>query len=252
MARAQFHLGGVAHEQTHHDEARKLLEESQRLFEQLGDRAGIGDALTQRARIEYRYHNVAEVERLGKRALDILRTTDEYEQTIDVLRFLAPAAAHQGQHALADQYCREAMRLCDDGQYQAALPHVLYAWMQLCYRRGDFDLARQYGEKSIALFTVTGDRKSQSAVLEYLVRVYLDLRDYVSAEERSRESLVLSQELQDDWGIIYALRGMGKLFTLTNRRDDARRVWTEALLKAQTLNHPLEEELRKLLLLEEI
>jgi DNA-binding SARP family transcriptional activator len=250
MARAQFHLGRVALEQSNHDEARKLLEESQQLFERLGDSASIGNALLQRARIEYRHHNVAEVERLGKRALDLLRTTGEYEQTIAVLRFLALAAAHQGQHALADQYCREAMRLCEDGQYEAELPSVLYAWMQVCYRRGDYDLARQYGEKSITHFKVTGDRKSQSAALEYLVRVYLDLRDYVLAEARSRQSLALSQELRDDWGIVYALRGMGKLFNLTNRQDDARRVWTEALFKAQTLNHPAKEEIRNLLRIE--
>ncbi len=247
IANAKFHLGRVALEQSNNDEGRKLFAESQRVLEQVGDRAGVGETLMQQARIEYRYYNYAEMERLAKLALGILRTTDRYQRTIEVLRYLALAAGHQGQHALADQYCQEATKLCDDIQYQAELPSVLYTWMQLCWRRGDYDLAKQYGERSTALFKVTGDRKSQAFALEYLMRIYLDLQDYGLAEDRGKQSLVLLQELQDDWVIIYALRGLGKVFTRTNRRDEARKVWTEALSKAEELSHPLREELQNLL-----
>ena len=139
------------------------------------------------------------------------------------------------------------MKLCDDAQYQAELPSVLYVWMQLCWRRGDYELAKQYGERSIALFKTTGGRKSQAYALEYLMRVYQDLQDYVLAEEKGKQSLALLQELGDDWGVVYGLRGLGKLYKGTDRLDEANKTWTEALHKAEASNHPLREELRILL-----
>ncbi len=247
IASAQFHLGRVALEQSNYDAGRTLLAESQQLLEQLGDRAGVGETLMLQARIQYRYYNYSEVERLAKQALDNLRTTDRYQQTIEVLRILALAAGHQSRHALAEQYCQEAMKLCSDVQFQAELPNIFYTWMQLSWRRGDCDLAKQYGERSVALCKGIGDRKLQAHALEYLMRVYLDLRDYVSAEDRGNQSLTLLQELRDDWGTIYALRGLGKVYKRTNRQDEARKAWNEALSKAEELRHPLEEEIRQLL-----
>lgn len=247
MAAAQFQLGRVALEQSSNEEGRKQFAESLRLFEHLGDRVGVGETFMQQARIAYRYYNYPEVERLAKQALEILRTTDRYQQTIEILRYLALAAGHQGQHALADQYCREAMKLCNDAQYQAEIPSVLYTWMQLCYRRGDYDLARQHGEKSTVLFKGTGDRKSRAHALEYLARVYLELRDYNQAEESNKLSLALLQDLQDDWNIIYGLRGLGMLYKRTDRQDEARKIWAEALYKAEASHHPLEQELQTLL-----
>jgi tetratricopeptide (TPR) repeat protein len=247
VASAQYHLGRVELEQSNHEEARKLFEDSQHLLEQLGDQAGVGETLMLQARIQYRHYQYAEVELLAKRALDLLRTTDKYQQTIEVLRILALAAGHQGRHTLADQYCQEAMSICEIRQFQAELPSVLYTWMQVCYRRGDGVLALKYGERSVALFKLTGNRKSQGYALEYLLRVYLDQEDYGTAEDRAKQSIVLLQELQDDWGIIYSLRGLGKVFTQTNRLSEARQTWTDAWQKADLSNHPLKDELRLLL-----
>jgi len=247
IATAQFHMGRVALEQSNYDEARKQFVESQRLLEQLGDRAGVGETLMLQARIQYRHYNYGEVERLAQQALDLLRTTDKYQQTIEVLRILALSAGHQGKHEQADQYCQEALKLCDDVQYQAELPNIYYTWMQLSWRRGDQILAKHYGERSAALFKVTGNRNLQGYALEYLMRVYIELEDYRLAEDAGNQSLALLKELQDDWGIIYAQRGLGKLFVKTNRKDEARNVWNQALRKAESINHPLKDELRNLL-----
>jgi DNA-binding SARP family transcriptional activator len=247
IASAQFQLGRTAYELSDHSAATQLFEESQHRFEQLGDRAGMGETLVQRARIAYRHFDHAQVEQLGKLALELLRTTDRHQQTIEVLRYLALAADQQGRHALADEYCQQAIKLCEAFQYQAELPSVLYTWTQLCYTRGDFDLARQHGEKSLALFRLSGDRKAQSVALEYLVRIYLDLQQFALAEETSTHTLTLSQELHDEWGLVYALRSRGHLFMRTDRPADARRAWGEALAQAQALGHPLEADIRKLM-----
>jgi tetratricopeptide (TPR) repeat protein len=246
-ATAQFHLGRVAYEQSNHGEATKLFEESQQLLELLGDQAGVGEVLGQRARIAYRHFNHAAVEQLGKQALDLLRSSDRFQQTIEVLRYLALAADQQGRRALADEYCQQALKLCDDLQYQAELPSVLYTLTQLCYARGDYALARRHGERSLALFKASGDRKALSVALEYLMRVYLDQREFALAEETGKQGLALSQELRDEWGLVYALRGMGHLYMQTERPDEARRAWTEALAQAHKLGHPLEAAVSKLL-----
>ena len=251
IASTQFHLGRVALAQSKHVEAGELLAESQLLFEQMGDRAGMGETLIQRARLEYNHYNYTEVERLGKQALDLLQSTDKYLQTITMLCYLALAVGHQGQHALADQYCQQAMNICDAQEYQAEVPGVLYTWTQLCYRRGELKLAKQHGEKSMALFRAVGDRKSQAFAAEYLMRVYLDLQDYPLAEERGSQSLAVLRELHDEWAVTGTLRNLGKVFARTNRPEEARKAWTEALAKAQQLTHPLEQEIQKLLLFED-
>jgi hypothetical protein len=127
----------------------------------------------------------------------------------------------------------------------------LYTWMQVCYLREDYDLAQKYGERSAILYKVTGDRKSRAFALEYLSRIYVDLQNNETAEDKAMESLAILQELHADWNIVYGLRGLGKLYWQTNRRDEAHKVWAEALSKAQQLKHPLEQEIRKLLLFED-
>src|SRR5262249_12342750 len=151
------------------------------------------------------------------------------QQIIELLRYLALAANQQGRQSLAEQYCQEALKLCEDLQYRAELPSVLYTLTQLCHMRGDHDLARQYGERCLAQFINTGDRKSQSVVLEYLVRIYLAVGELDLAQKVSSQSLALSQELHDDWGLVYALRSEGRVYIQAHRPTDARRVWFEAL-----------------------
>ncbi len=245
IARALCQLGHLGLQEANYDEAERLLRESQHLRERLGNSIGVAETLILQARIQYRHYDYAKVEGLGKQALDILESTDRFQQRIEVLRILALAVGHQGNHALADQYCQEAMKLCDEVQYQAELPYIFYTWMQLCWRRGDWDLAKQYGERSVALCKIIGDRKLQAYALEYLMRVDLDLQDYGSAEEKGKQSLDLLEDLRDEWGVIYLLRGLGKLYKRTNRQDEARKTWTEALFKAEELKHPLREEIRK-------
>jgi DNA-binding SARP family transcriptional activator len=247
LARTQFHLGRVALEQSSHEEAAELLSESQRMLEKLADPAGVGETLLLQARIEYRHYHYLEVERLAKAALALLAPTDKYQQTIEVFCLLALAAGHQGQATSAEEFCQQAARLCDEAQYRSQLPILYYTWMQLCWRRQDFKLATHYGERSIELYRLSGELKARAYALDYLMRVYLDLQDYDLAEARGRQSLAILQEFRDDWDITFVLRDLGKLFQHTHRGAEARQVWTEALEKARSLKHPLEDEIQGLL-----
>jgi DNA-binding SARP family transcriptional activator len=247
MASVQFHLGRLALEQSDNDGGKKLFIDSQGIFEKLGDRASVGETLIQQAKIEYRFYNYGEVERLGNQALGILRTTDRHQQTLEALRYLALATGHQGQHALADQYCQQALKLCEDLQYQAELPSVLYTWMQLCMSRGDFELARQHGERSCVLFNAIGKRKSQAFVLGALITVYQELQTYDLAEDRGKLCLTILQDMRDDWNVIYVMRDLGILFARIDRATEARITWSEAWRKAEELHHPLSQELKGLL-----
>ena len=159
---------------------------------------------------------------------------------------LALAAGIQDRPAQADEYCQQAAKLCDVAQYQAELPSVLYTWMQLHFRRRDFESAKQFGERSIPLFKANGDRKSQAFVLAALLRVYLELKEYELAEASGRQSLAIFQELRDDWSAVQLMRDLGKLLLRVNRPVEARNSWAKALEIAQALEHPLTEEIRGL------
>jgi hypothetical protein len=73
------------------------------------------------------------------------------------------------------------------------------------------------------------------------------VKDYETALQHDLLSLELCKELGDQWGTVYILRHIGKIYMNLEQPDRARKTWLQALDVAQSLQHPIVESLQELL-----
>lgn len=76
---------------------------------------------------------------------------------------------------------------------------------------GDFTLARQMKERSLAIFRATGDKWIVGLVTWSLAKACISERDFNSARGYLSESIALSRELGNKWSVPYALESIADI-----------------------------------------
>lgn len=241
IADAKYELSRIALEQGPHYEAERLLEECRQIRQRLGDRGGLAETIYREARVLHHRGDYEGAKRLGQEALSMQEVLDDKLGTIRTLRLLTDSLLQlpERDFDLATQYCRRALKLCEELQDRAELAITLLTLSRIHRTQGNLDLARQHAEESFKLLAKMGDRRSQALVLFQLSRIYYAMKKHKTAIAFGHRSLNLCRKLGDELGMVYVWQFMGDLYFEREQQEQAYEVWSRALEIAQKLRHSL-------------
>jgi predicted ATPase/DNA-binding SARP family transcriptional activator len=248
-ADAQYNLARIALETSVHAEAEDLLSKCLNIRQQIGDRAGIANVLYRQAWLNYDFRRIAIAEGQARQALALQEQVNDERGRLLTLHLLADICLHgKSDYTSAEQYCLEAVKLCDRLQLTGELASVLNTLAEIYRLQGNLHAARQVAEKSLKLSRQMGSRKSEAHHLFRLSKIDADLGEVSLALQEAQQSLELCRSMQDRWGMVYVLEHLGYLQRSLQNKSQSQAAWQEALTLATELNHPLAEVLRQRLL----
>jgi predicted ATPase len=191
MARASA-LAGAGYMTYFHGDllaARTLLEESIRVFRQMGDRRNIAYPLA----------------------------------------MLAVASLGLGEYAGARVSVEEAVDLARRSGDKWMLAGAIFVRSLVATGTGDRQLARNTLEESLALYRQTGDRWSTGLVLQGYAIEALEEGDYASARASFEECLAIYRDLKDRSFIAVIIAGLGHTMHIQSDHAQANAYFEEAL-----------------------
>jgi predicted ATPase/DNA-binding SARP family transcriptional activator len=246
IANARFELGRIEAQRRNHDAADRLFSSSRLIFEEISDDSGLVNTLVALAEMRYDRRNLEEVRELCELALPKCQALGNKRAEAEVLRQLALVASERdGDYSLAQQYCERSVALCVEIQDQALLATSYFTLSQILRRSGDLAGARANAERSLELLRVLGVRKQQVHSLFQLAQVEAFSKNYEAALKLGLQSLSIYRELQDRSGVMYSLSLVGHMHSFLSQSDQAIQAWSEGLVIAETLNHPQAAVLRE-------
>jgi predicted ATPase len=196
-ARALFAAGVLAGEQGDYASADNLINESQDIMLQLGDKAGVAVSLNALAVIARDRGDAASAHILFEATLGLWRELGDQKATARILSNLANVLKLQGDYV-------RALSL--------------------------------YGE-CLAIFRGLGDRTGVAWSLNYQGDVARDQGDSAAAQALYEQGLIIFRELGDRWGVAGTLADLGSLAREQRNYPTARSLYRESIKLFQGLDH---------------
>lgn len=238
-ARVSQFLGALATAQGDFEAARRFLEQSLSLYEQLDDRWGVAIALNALAVSARDRGDYASALKNFESSLAQWRTLGDRVSAARCLHNLANAAKICGDYAKAEAALREAA-----GIFQLAGDRSGAAWSinqqgDIARERGDLVSARASYERGLASFREAGDLWGEARSLTDLGQIYCEEGEHAAARESYREALEIFAGLGHRRGIARALEGTASLAMAQGQAARALRLAAAATQLRETLAAPL-------------
>ena len=196
-ARTLFAAGVLAGEQGDYASADALINESQDIAIQLGDKTGIAVSLNA----------------------------------------LAVFARDRGDVATSHILFEASLGLWRELGDQRAVARALSNLANILKLQGDFDGARSLYAECLAIFRGLGDRTGVAWSLNYQGDVARDLGDSAAAQALYEQGLVIFRELDDRWGIAGTLADLGSLASEQRNYSRVYCLYQESIKIFQELGH---------------
>ena len=245
LGRVLYHLGRIAIERAKYGLAEELLGESRKIREEVEGGAGVAETLYRLANIPYRKGDYVAADIFGKQALTIQLDLGEKFGAIQSLNLLADCDFQRKDLRSARKHCQHALKFCKEIQERGELATTYVTLSKILrglqLRHG----ARLYAEKSLALFSRMGDRRSQALSLYQLMIVDKLLQDYDAAIREGKRGLTLLEEIGKDEERIYILYQLGLLYILKYEPRKACEMWHQAVdvISGKLPDHPMRESI---------
>src|SRR6266478_2248699 len=195
--RALFAAGVLAGEQGDYASADALINESQDIAHELGDKTGVAVSLNA----------------------------------------LAVFARDRGDVATAHVLFEASLGLWRELGDQKAVARALSNLANVLKLQGDYDRARPLYAECLSIFRGLGDRTGVAWSLNYQGDVARDQGDSAAAQALYEQGLVIFRELGDRWGIAGTLADLGSLAREKGTYPTARALYRESIKIFQELEH---------------
>jgi len=195
--RALFAAGVLAGEQGDYASAEALINESQDIAHELGDKTGIAVSLNA----------------------------------------LAVFARDRGDVATAQVLFEASLGLWRELGDEKAVARALSNLANVLKLHGDYDRARALYEECLAIFQGLGDRTGVAWSLNYQGDVARDQGDSAAARALYEQGLVIFRELGDRWGIAGTLADLGSLAREQRNYPRGNSLYRESITIFQELEH---------------
>ncbi|MBN1935121.1 MAG: protein kinase [Anaerolineae bacterium] len=245
-----YELAEIAAERGQFDRAHQMLIQGlERLNQDIPDHSTKGAILYKLADTEYAQGHFQQAQDLAQEAFEIRKTHNDCTGEIQTLRLLADIAISCKDYSLAETFCNQALTACESIQEKREMALVLYSLATVHYyghrfkQTGNLELAKEYADQSLHLFTNMGDQRSQAQVLWRLSQVEATLGACDSALDKGQQSFDLCVKLQDLWGQIFLLSHLGDLYLGLARPTRAYNALNAALELVGEGEHPLKASL---------
>ncbi len=209
--------------------AKNLFEEQLALQQQMGDQAGIADALHNLMSVAWKHGNYDDARSLEERSLSIRRSLGDNSAIAGSLHALGTFAHEQGDYPRAAALYQEALAIRRELGDMSAIATLLNNMGNLAQAQGDSDRVRALQEDSLAIRRQIGDKAGIAQTLNNLAVLAQEQRDFHRARELLEESLTLDRELGNKKGVAISLRNYGELLQLQGEFARARGLYQQSL-----------------------
>ncbi len=117
----------------------------------------------------------------------------------------------QGDHATAQQLCREALAIYQELGDKRAVSFTLVRLSEVTSGMGDYDSAAELSHRAYAIASEIGDQRAKANALCQIGFDCMRLGNYETTQSVLKEALTLYQALDDKMGAALAHSGLGEL-----------------------------------------
>jgi predicted ATPase/DNA-binding winged helix-turn-helix (wHTH) protein len=204
-------LGALTTSQGDYDAASSYLEQSLTLYEEQGDKWGIGASLNALAVSARDRGDYESAQKNFERSLACWRALSDHLSTARCLHNLANVAKIRGDFVRALSALQEATTLFIEQDDPIGAAWSLNQQGDIAREQRKLEPARALYERALAAFRAAGDRWGSARSLADLGTVYCELSDYPKAHHTYRQAMEIFKELGHRRGIARALEGIACL-----------------------------------------
>ncbi len=213
------------------DRAQALAEEGLALSRELGDIAGMADALRTLAVISWARSQYAVARSRLEEAKALFQEVGDAWKRGQCLTSLAGIATAQGEYVRARTHLEESCEIYKGLGDQQRVGYVLYLLARVLFLSGsDLAQAQALAEQSQGLLQAVGDEAFKPYVLNLLGQMRLQQPEQNPAREKFAESLAtLKERSEDQLATAEALIGLARVVAFQGEVEEARALYQESL-----------------------
>ncbi len=164
------------------------------------------------AELAFFLDDLTRTEKLGSESLNLFRELGDKAGIADALMFLGLSSWARGKYALARSQFEEAASLYQEMGASWKRGRCLTQLARISTVQGKYDQAHELLEQSLALYRALGDKERLGWTLYLLARLlFLSGRDSAAASSLTEQSLALLQEIDNPWERAYSLVLLGQI-----------------------------------------
>jgi tetratricopeptide (TPR) repeat protein len=181
------------------------------------------------AHLAFLLDDTERTEKLGSESLHLFRELGDKAGMADALLLLGTSAWARGRYLLARPQLEEAATLYQEMGEHWKHGRCLTQLARISTVRGEYEQAQGLLEHSLALYRALGDKERLGWVLYLLARLlFLSGRDTATASSLTEQSLRLLQEIDNPWERSYPLVLLGQLTLQRDDQAQARALFEES------------------------
>ncbi len=219
------------------DEARRFLEQSLAIWEEIGDRRGAATSLGYLGTLAHLTNRFTEARDLHERSLAVWRELTEPWGIAWALGNLGWMAYRREDCAAARSLLEESLTLRRAIPDQPGIALSLNLLGDVAHTQGDHATAALFHQESLAIYRELGDRWEIVGSLRGLGRAAYARGDDAAARLAWEERLAVQREGGNRWGIAMALTDLGKVAQRQGDYPTARAMCREGLDLWQGMGH---------------
>ncbi|MFL5661402.1 MAG: ATP-binding protein [Ktedonobacteraceae bacterium] len=181
------------------------------------------------AELAFFLDDLRRTEELGSESLNLFRELGDKAGMADALFLLGTSAWAGGQYTLARPQSEEAASLYQEMGEQWKRGRCLTQLARISTLQGEYEQAQGLLEQSLTLYRSLGDKERLGWVLYLLARLlFLSKRDIAAASSLTEQSLMVLQEIDNPWSRAYPLVLLGQLTLQQDNQTQARDLFEES------------------------
>ncbi len=220
------------------ERAEMLCEESLKLCQELGDRAGMAFSLYQLGMLASTTGNPTMARMRIEEALALCREVGDKDGIAWALLNLGLVISGQGEYARAHALLEESLAMHRASGNKRGIANSLFrlGWV-LLVSQGDPATARSLLEEGLVLFRELGDRGNMAQCLSLAGRLALSQGDTTTGRSLLEESMRLFREIGSQWGIAESLAVLAQVEASQGDLAAAHTLYEESLTLVREKNY---------------
>jgi tetratricopeptide (TPR) repeat protein len=219
-----------------YDEALEFLEQSLKIYQAIGDRAGEGTALNNISQIYDARGKYDEALNYLEQSLEIYQAIGNRDGEGTTLNNISQIYKARGKYDEALEYLEQSLKISQAIGDRAGEGTTLNNISLIYQARGKYDEALEYLEQSLKIYQAIGDRAGEGTILNNISQIYKARGKYDEALEYLEQSLKIYQAIGDRAGMCATLFNLGHIYVEKNAIAEAMGSWVTVYKIAKAIN----------------
>ncbi len=212
-------------------QALRIAQLAVRIGERIGDRPGLGEAMTSLGASYLNLYRYAEALNYLEKSLVIYQESGDKRGMAGALRYLGNLHSRQTRFDQAFEYYNRSLALSKESGDRSLTASILNDMGRVYDSQGRYELGLEHLEKSRALSQELNDKEMQSTALNNIGIHYIDQGRYADALEYLQRSVKVNQEMwsTNQQGLAVRLNNIGIIYKRQGRYDQALEYYRKSL-----------------------